>query len=92
MGDDRTESKATTVWPVSQLSAFLPAVLRSKLRESKYYSKRSDCISIQAQTQRSRTANTDENHQKLFEEIKSMYETTVPGESNPDKARKYEAL
>ncbi|KAK0625277.1 hypothetical protein B0T17DRAFT_491805 [Bombardia bombarda] len=89
---NKTESKATTSWPVSQLVSFLPKLLHADIRESKYYSKRSDCISIQAQTQRSRTANTDENHQKLFEELQSLYEKAVPGESSPDKARKYEAL
>ncbi|KAK3319899.1 hypothetical protein B0T19DRAFT_433277 [Cercophora scortea] len=89
---NKTESKATTTWPVSQLLAFLPQQLHAGIRASRYYSKRNDCISIQAQTQRSRSANEEENHQKLFDEIQSLYSEVVPGESSPDKARKYEAL
>lgn len=88
----RTETKATTTWPVSQLLACLPKLLHAGVRQSKYYSKRSDCLTIQAQTQRSRTANTDENLEKLFEELQGMYRNTVPGETSPDKAKKYEAL
>lgn len=88
----RTETKATTTWPVPQLLSFLPKLLHAGIRESKYYSKRSDCITIQAQTQRSRSANADENRQKLFEELQSLYGRTVPGESSNEKAKKYEAL
>ncbi|KXX77287.1 Meiotically up-regulated gene 82 protein [Madurella mycetomatis] len=89
---NKTETKATTTWPVSQLLSFLPKLLHAGVRESKYYSKRSDCITIQAQTQRSRSANADENRQKLFEELQSLYGRTVPGESSVEKAKKYEAL
>jgi peptidyl-tRNA hydrolase ICT1 len=88
----RTETKATTTWPVSQLLGLLPKLLHAGIRESKYYSRRNDCLTIQDQTQRSRTANADENRQKLFEELQHLYRTTVPGETSPDKAKKYEAL
>ncbi len=88
----RTETKATTTWSVPQLLGVLPTLLHSGLRESKYYSRRNDCLSIQAQTQRSRSANAEENHQKLFEELEELYRKTVPGETGPDKAKKYEAL
>ncbi|GAB1317556.1 Putative translation release factor [Madurella fahalii] len=89
---NKTETKATTTWPVPQLLSFLPKLLHAGVRESKYYSKRSDCITIQAQTQRSRAANADENRQKLFEELRRLYGRTVPGAPSPDKAKKYEAL
>ena len=88
----RTETKATTVWPVSKLFAVLPKIMHSGIRSSKYYSQRNDSLMFQAQTQRSRTANADENRQKLFDELKSLYERTVPGETSVDKTRKYEAL
>ncbi|EAQ83265.1 hypothetical protein CHGG_09669 [Chaetomium globosum CBS 148.51] len=87
-----TESKATTTWPVTQLLGVLPKLLHSGVRDLKYYSRRNDCLTIQAQTQRSRSANADENHQKLFEEIQSLYRRTVPGETRPEKAKKYAAL
>ncbi|KAK3990977.1 hypothetical protein QBC44DRAFT_264056 [Cladorrhinum sp. PSN332] len=89
---NKTESKATTVWPVSQLLSHIPKLLHAGIRESKYYSKRNDHITIQAQTQRSRTANTDENRHKLFEEIQDLYQRTVPNETSQDKKRKHEAL
>ncbi|KAK8055012.1 hypothetical protein PG993_000239 [Apiospora rasikravindrae] len=88
----RTESKATTVWSFKDLTKDLPKLLHSGLRASKYYAARTDSISIQAQTQRSRTANTDENHQKLFEELQKIYRDSVPGETSDKKRKKYEAL
>ena len=87
----RTESKATTTWPTSQLLSILPKYLHARLRSSKYYVERNDAISIQAQTHRSRTANTDENRQKLFDEIEKLYRGAVPNETDPEKTRKHEA-
>ncbi|KAK1766437.1 hypothetical protein QBC33DRAFT_99845 [Phialemonium atrogriseum] len=89
---NKTETKATTTWPVAQLLSILPKLLHSGIRSSKYYAKRNDCISVQAQTQRSRTANAEENHQKLFEEIQKLYNSTVPGETSPEKKGKYDSL
>ncbi|KAK3321584.1 hypothetical protein B0H66DRAFT_175389 [Apodospora peruviana] len=89
---NKTESKATTTWPISQLLTFLPKILHADIRASKYYSKNSDCIIIQAQTQRSRSANTDDNHLKLFNELLCLYTKAVPEESSPEKKRKYKAL
>lgn len=88
----RTESKATSFWTVSELSEGLPTLVRLALRSSKYYSKRNDSISIQAETQRSRTANTDENRQKLIQEILNLYKDRVPGVTSETKIKKYEAL
>ncbi|RYP68855.1 hypothetical protein DL769_005414 [Monosporascus sp. CRB-8-3] len=88
----RTESKATTVWPLGELSKSLPSLLRPALRSSKYYSRRNDSISIQAQTQRSRAANTDDNHKKLAEELLRIYKERVPGATSEEKVKKYEAL
>lgn len=47
---------------------------------------------MQAQAHRSRSANMEDNYQKLYQEIQNIYHKVVPGESSPDKARKYEAL
>lgn len=88
----RTESKATTVWSVEELSRSLPKLIRSSLRSSKYYSKRNDSITIQAQTQRSRSANTEENHLKLVEELRKIYKEKVPGSTSNETVKKYEAL
>ena len=88
----RTESKATTRWTIAELAKVVPKLVHNELRSSKYYMRRDDCISVQAQTQRSRTANADENHEKLFEELQRIYSEIVPGESNPDTKQKYDAL
>lgn len=88
----RTESKATTFWTVGELSSGLPSLVRSALRSSKYYAKGSDSLTIQAQTQRSRTGNTDDNRQKLVEEILTLYKERVPGVTSQEKIRKHEAL
>ncbi|KAK7755436.1 hypothetical protein SLS62_002664 [Diatrype stigma] len=89
---NKTESKATTFWTVGELSSGLPSLVRSALRSSKYYTRGSDSITIQAQTQRSRTGNTDDNRQKLVEEILAIYKERVPGVTSNEKIRKHEAL
>ncbi|KAI5859815.1 hypothetical protein GGS23DRAFT_600003 [Durotheca rogersii] len=89
---NKTESKATTVWSVEELSRNLPKIMRSALRGSRYYSRRNDSITIQAQTQRSRSANTDENYVKLGEEIERIYKEHVPGATSAEKVKKHEAL
>ncbi|OTA80584.1 hypothetical protein M434DRAFT_223772 [Hypoxylon sp. CO27-5] len=89
---NKTESKAITVWSVEELSKSLPKLMRSALRSSKYYSKRNDSITIQAQTHRNRSANTDENHLKLVEELQKIYKENIPGETSSEKIKKYEAL
>lgn len=70
----------------------MPKLMRSALRSSRYYSMRNDAITIQAQTQRSRTANTDENHQKLFQELRRIYEEHVPSATSNEKIKKHEAM
>lgn len=67
-------------------------MLRSSLRGSKYYAERSDSISLAAQTSRSRTANAEENHQKLFDEIRRLYDERVPSETSSEKRQKYAQL
>ncbi|OTB17646.1 hypothetical protein K445DRAFT_315393 [Daldinia sp. EC12] len=89
---NKTESKATTVWSIEELSKGLPKLIRSALRSSKYYSRRNDSITIQAQTQRSRSANTDDNRSKLAEELHKIYKERVPGTTSNEKIKKYEAL
>ncbi|KAI4869946.1 hypothetical protein F4820DRAFT_344391 [Hypoxylon rubiginosum] len=89
---NKTESKATTVWSVEELSKSLPKLMCSALRTSRYYAKGNDSITIQAQTQRSRSANNEENHQKLAEELQKIYGEHVPGTTSSEKIQKYEAL
>jgi hypothetical protein len=87
----RTESKATTTWPAGVIMGMLPKLLRSAVRESKYYTASSDCISMQAQETRSRSSNAEANHEKLFDELQRIYTKNVPGESSSDKQAKFEA-
>lgn len=89
---NKTESKATSVWSIEELSKGLPKLMRSALRSSRYYSMRGDSITIQAQTSRSRTANTDENHHKLVEEIHRMYREQVPAATSEKKIKKHEEI
>ncbi|KAI6370462.1 hypothetical protein MCOR25_004200 [Pyricularia grisea] len=89
---NKTESKATTTWSLDVLLPCLPKVLHSSLKESKYYVKGTNSIAMQAQTSRSRDVNTQENHNKLFEEIQRIYSATVPGETTQATTDKYKAL
>jgi peptidyl-tRNA hydrolase ICT1 len=89
---NKTETKATTVWSVGELLGTLPALLHDRLRTSRYYTKANDSLTIQAQAQRSRTANAEANREKLFEELVALYEATVPGDARPETAAKYKAM
>ncbi|KAJ8126711.1 hypothetical protein O1611_g6928 [Lasiodiplodia mahajangana] len=89
---NKTESKATSIWSVGELSKGLPKLVRSALRSSRYYSMRNDSITIQAQTLRSRTANTDENHRKLVEELHRIYRERVPTATSEKKIKKHEEI
>ncbi|GAW13270.1 hypothetical protein ANO14919_026500 [Xylariales sp. No.14919] len=89
---NKTESKATSVWPISELSKELPKLMRSALRSSRYYTLRSDSITIQAQTQRSRTANAAENRQKLANELLRLFHEKVPKPTSEKKIKKHEAI
>ncbi len=75
-----------------ELAAVLPRLLHAGIRSSKYYSSRNDAISIQAQTERSRSANTEENREKLYDELVRIYRETVPGENDPAKKEKWDAV
>lgn len=74
---------------MGELSSSLPKVLRSKLRSSRYYTARNDSLTFSAQTERHRNANLDENKEKLVQELRKIYAETVPGETDPRKAKKH---
>ncbi|KAK5625216.1 hypothetical protein RRF57_000932 [Xylaria bambusicola] len=87
----RTETKATSVWPLSELCKGLPKLMRSPMRSSRYYIKRSDSIMIHSQTHRSKTANTDENCKKLYNEMCKIYREQIPAPTSETKRKKHEA-
>lgn len=74
---------------MGELSRTLPKVLRRKLRESRYYTARNDSLTFSSQTERHRNANVDENREKLVQELRKIYEETVPGETDPEKVKKH---
>ncbi|KAH9905897.1 hypothetical protein F4778DRAFT_779285 [Xylariomycetidae sp. FL2044] len=76
---NKTESKATTVWSVEELSKCLPKLLHSAVRTLRYYVRSSDSIVVQAQTTRSKSSNAEENRTKLAAELVGLYNTHVPG-------------
>ncbi|KAI2607838.1 hypothetical protein GGR54DRAFT_643923 [Hypoxylon sp. NC1633] len=89
---NKTESKAITVWSVEDLSRGLPKLVRLALRSSRYYTKGNDSITIQAQTHRRRSTNTDDNHRKLAEELRKIYKDRVPEATSSVKVKKCEDL
>lgn len=88
----RTETKALTVYPCSELFAILPKHLHPSIRSSKYYTANSDAWTFQAQTQRSRTANADDNRRKLTEEVMRIYHELTPNETSSDKKEKHRKM
>ncbi|KAM3469518.1 hypothetical protein MY5147_006998 [Beauveria neobassiana] len=89
---NKTETKAISVFPVKDLLAVIPPVLHPSLRVSPYYTASSDSLTFQAQTHRSRTANADENREKLVSVIKQLYNEAVPAETSSDKHAKYKEV
>ena len=88
----RTESKAITTWTVKELEPLLPKLLRGGIRSSRFYAGRSDSLVFSADTQRHRASNAEENRRKLLAELRRLYQTIVPGESDPSKAQKHEQM
>ncbi|KAM3515807.1 hypothetical protein MY11210_000578 [Beauveria gryllotalpidicola] len=89
---NKTETKAISVFPVRDLLAVIPPILHPSLRMSPYYTAGSDSLTFQAQTHRSRTANADENREKLVSVIRQLYDETVPAETSSDKHAKYKEV
>ncbi|KAL8376004.1 hypothetical protein RB595_007218 [Gaeumannomyces hyphopodioides] len=89
---NKTESKATTSWPLYMLLAKLPKAMHSGVRGSRYYVEGSDSISISSQDERSRDMNTATNRQKLWQEIQRIYAEAIPGETDEATKEKYRKL
>ncbi|KAJ4163926.1 hypothetical protein LMH87_005626 [Akanthomyces muscarius] len=89
---NKTETKAISVFPVKDILAVIPPILHPSIRMSPYYTAGSDSLTFQAQTHRSRTANADENRQKLAAVIAELYDEKVPAETGSDKHAKYKEV
>ncbi|GJN71318.1 hypothetical protein PLIIFM63780_006351 [Purpureocillium lilacinum] len=89
---NKTETKATTVYPVQELLSVMPSFLHGSVRASKYYTASNDALTFQAQTHRSRTANVDENRRKLMDEVTRMYQEKTPAETSAEKKSKYQEV
>ncbi|KAG6011965.1 hypothetical protein E4U43_008015 [Claviceps pusilla] len=88
----RTETKATTVYAVTELLSLLPKNLHGSIRSSRYYVAHNDSLTFHDQSQRSRTANEKENRQKLVDEIRRIYQVTTPAETSMATKKKYETM
>ncbi|POR35895.1 Uncharacterized protein TPAR_03899 [Tolypocladium paradoxum] len=89
---NKTETKAITAFPVMELLLMLPSSLHASVRASKYYTASNDSLTFQAQTHRSRTANTDENRKKLLDEVTRMYQENTPAETSGEKKKKHQEV
>lgn len=81
-----------TSWTVSELTAVVPKLMQPLLRASKHYVKNRDSLAFQAQTQRDRDSNAEENRSKLLEELHRMYNEAVPGDTSAEKKQKHKGL
>ncbi|QUC21185.1 uncharacterized protein UV8b_05428 [Ustilaginoidea virens] len=89
---NKTETKATTVYSVKDLLSRLPENLHRAVRSSKYYVASNDSLTFQNQSHRSRSANADENRQKLVDEIARIYRLTTPAETSGEKKNKHKMI
>ncbi|KAF4631311.1 hypothetical protein G7Y89_g6820 [Cudoniella acicularis] len=89
---NKTSSKAVTSWPVSKLLPLLPQVLHDDLRKSSYYVSSSDTIKIDCDSHRTQSQNQEETHERLVQEIKRIYRSTVPGATSKEQKDKVSEL
>lgn len=89
---NKTSSKATTVWPIGSLQRYIPEVLIPELRACRYYVSSSDSITIQCDSSRSQSENTEQTHHRLMEEVKRIYKNKVPGATTAEQKAKIEKL
>ncbi|EDN97353.1 predicted protein [Sclerotinia sclerotiorum 1980 UF-70] len=89
---NKTASKANTVWSMKDLDAILPSIISKGLRRGTHYVKNTDAIQIQCDSSRNRTDNQEETHRRLHEEIKSIYNTTVPGKASIEQQQRVKNL
>lgn len=87
--DKRTETKVTTVYPLRDLLSKLPKLMHQSIRESRYYTEKSDSLTFQSQDSRSRDANAKDNYRKMTKEICRIYERVVPNETSKAKVEKH---
>ena len=85
---NRTSSKATVRIALSDLKSLVPALLHSKLRESRFYARASDDIVLQSDNSRKQKANAEECRLKLGSEIGTFAMAVAPKvPSGAQKAR-----
>ncbi|KAG4025044.1 hypothetical protein MFRU_072g00260 [Monilinia fructicola] len=89
---NKTASKANTVWSMKDLEAILPSIISKGLRRGTHYVKNTDGIQIQCDSSRNRSSNQEETHQRLYEEIKNIYKTTVPGKASVEQQQRVKHL
>ncbi|RDA91292.1 hypothetical protein CP533_6317 [Ophiocordyceps camponoti-saundersi (nom. inval.)] len=89
---NKTETKAVTAFSVKELLLMLPKSLHQGVRTSRYYTAANDSLTFHAQSQRSRTANAEENREKLMGELTRLYHDTIPGETSTEKRKKHEDI
>jgi peptidyl-tRNA hydrolase ICT1 len=74
------------------ITPYLPKILHSKLRESRYYVASSDSLQMSAQTSRNQRENKDECHEKLHELLRDLSKRFIPGETSETQKQKIEKL
>lgn len=74
--------------PLSVLVPLVPSALHPYMRDSRFYSSRSDAITVQADGSRKQSENVDECFRKLYDMIAEIGRGAIPGAtSETQKAR-----
>lgn len=77
---------------MDSITPYVPKVLHSRLRESRFYVASSDSLQMSAQTSRSQRENKDECHEKLHELLRDLSKKFIPGETLEVQKQKIERL
>jgi len=87
-----TDSKATLRYPVEALQRYVPKVLHSPLRASRYYVAASDSIRISASTERHQKTNVEECWKRLVGILQELAQASIPGETSQQQIEKVAKL
>jgi len=77
---------------MESIKPYVPTILHSELRQSRFYVASSDSLQMSAQTSRSQQENKDECHAKLHELLKDLSKRFIPGQTSEAQKQKIERL
>lgn len=89
---NKVNSKATLRIPFQSLLPFVPRIVHSSLRSSRYAADRSQCLVIQSDESRRRTANVESCYDKLYRLLENSARSAIHGEPSEAQRERVQKL